>query len=389
MFGVGTNSCNYGVVQCTCPETPPIPGVPPDGWRCSDPYDAGYFDTSGGPTEPIPTKNLEWVWVAFPDAKCRDGSVAGIEVNANSASDNLMIFLYGGGACWNEATCNGNPANFNHEGFNDSQGVFDRTNAANPVKDWNMVYVPYCTGDVHAGNNPGFDVPGVGPQQFDGYTNLQQFLGRIVPTFPNAKKLLYTGFSAGGFGTLLTVEMVAKKFPSSVDISYMDDSGPGMSNSFMQACLQKQNRTTWGFDSTFLEACGADCPDPDNFLLDYPKHLSKTYPSLRGGLIETVADGTITGFFGFGANDCNVDQTAFPPPMSPATFQAGLLDFRDQMTALVRDGGTPNFGTFYLAGTQHGWLPSVSLYTGSAGGTNLIDWFAGIVNGGAPTNVGP
>ena len=56
---------------------------------------------------------------------------------------------------------------------------------------------------------PGFDVPGVGPQQFDGYTNLEQFLGRIVPTFPGAKKLLYTGFSAGGFGTLLTVEMAA------------------------------------------------------------------------------------------------------------------------------------------------------------------------------------
>jgi len=52
----------------------------------------------------------------------------------------------------------------------------------NPVADWSYIYVPYCTGDVHGGNATG-SVPGVtGTQDFAGYTNVTQYLARIVPT---------------------------------------------------------------------------------------------------------------------------------------------------------------------------------------------------------------
>lgn len=352
--------------------------------------EAGTFDTSGGPTDPIPTKPLEWVWVPFPGAKCRDGSTAGIEVKANPDSDKLMIFLQGGGSCWNTYECGVNaatfvpPTNIVHTG-----GVFD-ANPANPVKDWNMVFVPYCTGDVHAGNNPDFDLGnGMGPQQFVGYANMEHFLDRIVPTFPNVTTVLHTGVSAGGYGALFTVELVAKKFPSSVDVVLVADSSPVASLAYLPACIQHRKWTTWGFDKTFLQECGADCPDPDDYGLSYLKHLAKTYPARRSGLIEAIADATISQKWGYTASDCDIDITQAPAPMDAAMFEAALLDARAQITALVPDGGTANFGTFYPQGTEHGWLELGTLYTGTAGDELLVDWIGAIVNGAAPTNAGP
>jgi hypothetical protein len=32
-------------------------------------------------------------------------------------------------------------------------GIFDRSNSRNPVRDWSMLFMPYCTGEVHSGSN--------------------------------------------------------------------------------------------------------------------------------------------------------------------------------------------------------------------------------------------
>ena len=52
------------------------------------------------------------------------------------------------------------------------------------VAGWNLFFVPYCTGDLHAGNNPraggGNGVPA--DQSFVGYANMAHYLKRIVPT---------------------------------------------------------------------------------------------------------------------------------------------------------------------------------------------------------------
>jgi hypothetical protein len=59
------------------------------------------------------------------------------------------------------------------------------------------------------------------------------------------------------------------------------------------------------------------------------------------------------------------------------------------MSALVPEGGTPAFGTFYMPGTQHTWLEDDRLYGAAVGTQTLADWLGGIVNGGAPSKVGP
>jgi hypothetical protein len=342
----------------------------------SRPVDAAVRDSGLPPFEangkPIDALDKQWTWVPFPDSSCRDGSNAGVAVNFNGARDDLMIFLEGGGACFEGLSCLANPATAQQKPRADV-GIFDRTNTANPLRDFNFVYVPYCTGDVHAGTNANAAVPGVlGTQKFVGRLNMEAYLKRVVPTFKNAKRVVLTGISAGGFGAASNAVLVQRAFPD-VKVTLIDDSGPPMSSKVVASCLQKQWRELWGLDKSILADCGSDCPKQDDFLFDYALHLAKTYSDRSAGLIETAQDGVISGFFGAGLNNCTGIVLVTPVP--GADFQKGLLEFRDAMKAY------PNFGTWYPEGTQHTWLSNDTYYTGTIGNQKLTSWIADILAG--------
>jgi hypothetical protein len=356
--------------------------------------DASPMGDAGGPITGLPTEM--WTWVPFPEAHCRDGSTTGIGVNLNPASSKLMIFLEGGGACFNALTCSENPANFGQTAFTElatgtadftlNAGILDRTNAANPVQDWSFVYIPYCTGDVHAGNNvatiAGANGGDGGVQMFVGYVNMTDYLTRIVPTFPTVSQVLLAGMSGGGFGVAVNYPQVAKAF-GSTPVAMLDDSGPFMEDPYLATCLQSSVRTLWGLDSTATVVCGAACSTPSSYFLDYAKNTITTYPSAVFGLADSTDDDTISVFFGFGFQNCMSFQQ-----LTGTQFTAGLQDIRTQLAA------SPNFGAYVFSGTDHTSIQSASFYTrvagGSDGGTGVLmtDWVAALVNG-TVTNAGP
>src|ERR1700722_18815468 len=117
---------------------------------------------------PITAKADTWTWVPFADASCANGTPTGLGVNlTGKPGARALIYLEGGGACWSDVTCytfmtavnfstGYGEANFTADTASELAlpgGFFDRTAAANPFKDYDYVYVPYCTGDIHAGNN--------------------------------------------------------------------------------------------------------------------------------------------------------------------------------------------------------------------------------------------
>ncbi len=329
-----------------------------------------------------------WSWVDFPGAQCRDGTPTGIGVSPSATSSTkLMIFLEGGGACFNATTCAANPLHYDQTTFatefvsvESNAGIFARGDTQNPVADWNMVYVPYCTGDVHAGNAPNTQVPGViGAQQFVGYTNIGQYLKRLVPTFPNMTRILLTGQSAGGFGAALEYVQVSRFFGVPVDL--LDDSGPLMGNPYLAPCLEEQQSSLFGFTSTIAADCGSDCNDQGNDLLLYWEHLPKTYPAARFGFIDSTGDSVISSFFGFGANNCTVVLA-----LNAAQYEAGLLDMRAHVQ------NDTNAGSFIYQNVDHTTL--VAAYTtrtstASDGGTvRFEDWVNALVTSSV-TNVGP
>jgi hypothetical protein len=365
------------------------------GAEAATPQDAGAQDAAapgeggsvGGFEAGAPIGALmdqTWTPVKFPEAHCRDGTVAGISINANSTSKKLVIFLEGGGACFNATTCATNPssATFGQP----SAGILSRTDMANPVKDWNFVDIPYCTGDVFFGNNPNGSVSGVsGTQQFVGYVDMALFLQRIVPTFPGVTQVLLTGVSAGGFGAAANYVQVARAF-APVPVTLLDDSGPSMRDPYLARCLQQQQVALWGIENTLLAECGSDCPDHSNYPIDAAKHAAKLFPNGLFGLIEATDDMVITAFFGFGLNNCT---GSFSTPVSKDQFTAGLLDERTQLASY------PNVGSFLFDGTRHTSLSTPSAFdtqtaTGADGGTvPLTDWITDLVDKGKVSNVGP
>jgi hypothetical protein len=339
--------------------------------------------------EPLTGPGRQWTWVSFPESHCRDGSTTGIGLNLSAGSKNVVVFLDQGGACFDPLTCAQNANAYDDAAFAFDvnrhwfdTGIFNRADPDNPARDWSFVLVPYCTGDVHAGNQPGGQIPNVGPQQFVGYHNLDLFLSRVVPTFIDAQQVLFAGSSAGGFGVLLNADHVARWF-SPIPITVISDSGPPMPTTAVAPCLEKRWLDTWGFAGGPMLDCGVDCPSSSDYMIDQVRHFGWRYPSYRGGLISSTADETIRTFFSFGANDCNPDHIG-ADGFSADAYLTGLTRLRDTMTAEHAP-----FGTFLLGNqTRHIWLMDDIPFAASVGGTSLKQWVTGLLNGSV-TNVGP
>ena len=124
-----------------------------------------------------------------------------------------------GGACWDYDSCtgrNGIRGAANVNGLPDNHTLLaqvispflDRNSDDSPTTEWNMVYLPYCTGDVHTGNRVAtyHDDTGANPDvtfHHAGHTNVAQAVSWIDSNFTHVPKMLVTGCSAGGAGALV------------------------------------------------------------------------------------------------------------------------------------------------------------------------------------------
>ena len=374
------------------------PGVTATAANLDDASASSEASTDGPAGAPITgLAPVTWTWVPFPSAQCRDGSSTGIGISLNPSSDRLLVFEQGGGACFNPETCAGNPSSFGASDFaalasahcgemaghtctSINDGIFDRTQGTNPAREWSYVFLPYCTGDVHAGNRRDVTLAGVlddagAPQvqQFVGYANVQRYLQRVAPTFPKLSRVLLAGASAGGFGVVSTYSLVARAF-ASVPVDVIDDSGPPMEDPYLAACQQAEEAVLWGLGGTILADCGADCAGPATDLLDYTQHIVKAYPEAAFGLVSSTDDNTTTNELGFGHDNC----TSFQP-LSAGQFSAGLADIQSKLAAFR------NFGAFLFGGDAHTSLQNGAFYsrvaggvrdggTGADGGVTLTDW---------------
>lgn len=315
---------------------------------------------------------LEWTYVEVPGTRCMNGEVAGFGVNHNPDSPNVMIYLEGGGACFND-TCDFTA--FSIPFVPPIDGIFSRDNGNNPVKDWTMIYVPYCTGDIHAGDAE--RELGGQLRQFRGYTNITTYLTQWVPSFP-AERVLLTGISAGGFGAALNATQVADAYGEAVELTVVDDSGPPLSNDVIAPCLQTLFRETWNLDGTVLDAC-PQC-DPADFATDFLDYVITAYPNVRFGLFSNTSDAVISTYMGFGWGNGQWDNCEGTPlPVPALTYAEDLLSIR----ALHED----DISTFYVIGIGHTAL-RIGFNVTFAGGTSLPEWIGDVLDGQI-THVGP
>jgi Pectinacetylesterase len=327
--------------------------------------DAGTSDA--GAAQPIQATPGTWTWVDFPDSSCDDGSPTGIGVNLSATSSNVFIYLEGGGACATYDTCVASPT-YTKGPFGKTQfdtraaaltGVLDRAHTATPVHDWNLVYIPYCTGDVHSGNNVATYTSGSNSAVIHhvGHANVLAYLRRLAVTFPNPPKLVVSGSSAGGYGA--TGNYFAIREAMAPDKSYLiDDSGPSFHNDPISNLLLGIYQAQWHLHEAIAAICDVPCTTDLSALYTA---LSARYPSDRLALLSSLQDAVIRMFL------LNMDAP---------TFQINLLDLGTSIF-----DPTSNFKYFFVTGDTHTMLGHPQDFTSNS--KNLDDWLTSEINDGA------
>ena len=326
-----------------------------------------------------------WTWIPRADTRCRDGTTTGIGVRLLPGAKGLMIYLQGGGACYDAKSCAENASapiageNFSREKFNrwvatlGNQGVFNTTHAANPVARWNHVYIPYCTGDLHASARTNARIAGVPRMQhFVGYRNLQNHLKLLARYFRDAEDVALMGASAGGFGVLFNYPQVVKAFGGR-SIAALVDSAPIIPESAIKtSCFQRKLMHAFNLQ---LPARCPECGDPSRGgLLNLYGYLSRTYPQ---------------GRFAFASADADLAGVVLYNAESRACSGAGvnIFNYRLSLYALRDKHIGYEWATYLPGGVQHTMTQSNKLFLERRfRGVSAAEWL-GRINFKPPSHI--
>ena len=181
------------------------------------------------PSGPVAVADSAWEQVVpGGDCECADGSEFSFwERSADPTK--VVLFLEGGGACWDAETCaftTEDSTTYTWNATNEDRafrgGIFDRTNPDNPFADHTFIFVPYCTGDVHLGDvtreySPELTV------EHSGYLNSTTALTYLAENYPDATEVVVVGESAGSVAAPVYGGLVADLLPDA-DVTVLADS---------------------------------------------------------------------------------------------------------------------------------------------------------------------
>ncbi len=180
-------------------------------------------------------------------ALCGNGTPYKFFVNRVAQSSNTLVYFEGGGACWDYETCSGNAGILgarNADGIPDnylglltpatslvSPFVF-RLNPWNSIKTqkWNLVYVPYCTGDIYFGDKVSVYEDASGEADplvwhHNGLRNGRAVTAWLKNNLQQPGQLVMTGCSAGGAGAMTNYHPMRRDIAARKSF-LLNDSGP-------------------------------------------------------------------------------------------------------------------------------------------------------------------
>ena len=274
----------------------------------------------------------KWTPVTLPaasGASCGNGTPARVFVNRTPMTTKTLVYFEGGGACWNQNGCLGKgkltevasnpkgvPENYfsqvNLAGFGLSTPLITRTPLLGKIytQNWNIVYVPYCTGDVHTGANVVTynDADATKPTVYyhRGYKNAKALGAWMAANMPKPEHLLVSGSSAGGVGATANYGVLRLALNPGKS-ALAADSGPlfpapqsGTSAQYPSLPLQNKVRSLWGVDrpdgvATELISQFPQAGDVSD-LSTLNSGLPKVFPKDRFGYMAFQEDGIFSAF---------------------------------------------------------------------------------------------
>lgn len=310
---------------------------------------------------------------------------------------NLLIFLNGGGACWDPNTCGLNdpkliafiPAIFqtatpegnlidcsaNTPGTCDKPisfetGVLDDTKADNPFKNYTKAFVPYCTGDIFWGNSD-TSYNGV-TIHHRGYGNLLAVLESLWETrgYKNnpPDKVVIAGMSAGAYGAIAAFVEVEKRLPQwklfnntrKTRTYLIADSGNGIvTDGFLEKAING-SQSRWGVNSNT-----PTLPDYLRATLQQGAvglpvriygELALRYPKSRFAQFQTAYDEVQIGFL-YTMKSVDALYAQLPQPNPALTLAEWTARMR---TAVNLTAAAPTYRFYTAAGYNHTALISTT-----------------------------
>jgi hypothetical protein len=322
-----------------------------------------------------------WQEVKGPEGTmCSDGSAWNFYV---SQGDNkkLVLDFQGGGACWNEGTCDPKADVYTRTLVPNelyyAQGIYNRASIANPFYGWTHVFVPYCTGDVHWGNTT--VKYGNLTIQHKGAVNAKAALDWAFKNIPAPEQVVVTGCSAGAYGSALWSAYAMRQYPNG-KVTQLGDAGVGVVNE----AFRKTGFSSWkpeGVVPDFIPELAALKQDVSklDLALIY-RAIAKAYPKNVLSQYTTAQDAVQIGFYGLMKGEV-------PPKISQPTAVEWVQGAQASLAGIKKT--SPNFFSYVAPGGQHCVIPRPELYTLKVGETTLLDWINKLVKTGNPGDIAP
>lgn len=303
----------------------------------------------------------QWEKVDAPeDCMCANGDPWSFFVREADPTK-VVFYLEGGGACFNAVTCSPGTATFkqvvgNDTGFAAKDGIFDLGNPANPLAGYSMVFVPYCTGDIHAGNITKDYGNGV-IVEHKGFVNGMTALEVMAERFPDAETLVVAGSSAGAFPTPIYAAEAAELLPDA-DIRVVADSGGAIPDA-MSAVV-----ANWGT----LEN-----------LPDWPQFSGISAADFTPAFTFRVAAERVPGI-SFARLDYAFDRVLSGYAALAGLAPGNLVETMKASEARIEESGTP-VAAWISPGNGHTVLGTPILYSQTLNGQSLIEWLGAFLRG--------
>jgi len=293
----------------------------------------------------------------------------------------VLMYYMGGGACWDNLTCGGteltgaicstSPPD-DLSGF--AGGFADLTNPNNPFRDWHIVFVSYCTCDIHFGDATQ-DYGNV-TVQHKGYHNAKVAEKWAREHFLNPEEVFVTGSSAGAYGAWFNGPLLHEVWPAS-QIHVLADAGNGV---ITQDFLDNEF-SNWNFLENLPDIPGIREALEGDGMPGYTEAVAKWAPDTNWAHYSTKFDGGGGGQTGF------YNVMLKESPIGALTWWEASCQFG--ATALQQSEDTylevpDNYRYYFGTGSRHTMFGSDKVYDDITGGVpTIVDWVDAMLASGA------
>lgn len=323
------------------------------------------FSCSVQAENPSSAGSAQWVSVSpGGETECSNGTPY-LFFYRQGSKQKIAIIFEGGGGCWNDVTCAPEAKCFNpivNESYNPikRKGIFDFSHSDNPLRDYTIIHIPYCTADVHLGDSEVKYLIGTDKELVIRHNGNKNAMSAVQWLFDRIEKpdvVFVTGLSAGSIASPFYAGIVAEKYPRARVVQIGDSAG-AYRNDAINSVL-----AGWGSLKVFSKIGWLSNIDPKSIDFESLYIGAGTLPNLKLAQVNYIDDQV---------QAIELKLLGVTEPNVPKLLNENLQEIISRV---------PSFRYYNIPGNGHTIFGGDEFYTTSVSGIPLSDWVRGLIQG--------